>query len=86
VFLCRWWVATQGPCDGSNLTISNSFLRIAEESVQKLRQVLRYLVSFVDEGTCEDMELDELTYEELEYIDQYMLGRMVDFQKQVITY
>ena len=82
----RWWVATQGSPDGSNILISNTFLRSAEENVQKLRQILRFLVGFVNEPTIDELEIEDVIYDELEYMDQYMLTLVMDFQKQVTIY
>lgn len=58
-------------------------MRSAEESVQKLRAVLRFIVSFVNENVIENLDIDEVTYEELLYTDQYMLSQLYDFQKSV---
>lgn len=62
-----------------------SLLRSAEENIQKIRQVLRYLVSFVNEFANDELDIDEVTYDELEYMDQYMLVLLHKFQKEVIN-
>ena len=85
VRMYRWWVGTQGSADGDNINLSTSFLRSSEESVQKLRSILRFLVSFVQEDAIEALDIDEMVYEELMYTDQYMLGLLNEFQKSVIS-
>jgi len=81
--LYRWWVATQGSADDCNIPISNTFLHSADESVQKVRNVLRFVVGFCNEGALSDMSLDTMSYDELMYTDQYMLLKLKQFQRQV---
>jgi len=63
--------------------MSLTFLRSAEENIQKLRQVLRFLVSYVNEAANDELDIDEVTYDELEYMDQYMLVLLKKFQTEV---
>lgn len=79
----RWWVAQQGSADGSNCTISSSFLKAADDGVQKLRNVLKFLVSFANENALNELNVNNISYDELMYSDQYMLKALKDFQRQV---
>lgn len=79
----RWWVATQGSADGSNISVSPGLLRASDESVQKLRNVLKFLISYCNEASAADLNLEKISYEELMYTDQYMLSLLRDFRNQV---
>ena len=80
---CRWWAATQGSSDAAKIAISSSLLRASDDSIQKLRNTLRFLVSFCTKVSIEELQIDDVTYDELMYIDQYMLSLLKTFQQQV---
>lgn len=82
----RWWVTAQGGADGTNIAISNSLLRSADDGVQKLRNVLKFLISFCNEEAIAEFEVNNISYDELMYSDQYMLKILKDFQRQVTEY
>jgi isoleucyl-tRNA synthetase len=63
--------------------VSSSLLRSSDENVQKLRNVLKFLISFCNESSAADLDLDNITYDELMYTDQYMLCLLNNFRKQV---
>ena len=56
---------------------------MGDESIQKLRNTLRFLVSFSTEKAVQDLKIDEVTYDELMYLDQYMLLELQEFQNEV---
>jgi isoleucyl-tRNA synthetase len=81
----RWWVATQGSADGCNISVSTPLLRSSDESVQKLRNVIKFLISYCNEASAADLHLDKISYDELMYTDQYMLSLLRNFRNQVNT-
>lgn len=79
----RWWAAAQGSADGSNIAISNNLLRSSDDGLQKLRNVLKFLISFCNEEAIAELDINNISYDELMYSDQYMLNILKDFQRQV---
>ncbi|CAG7719825.1 unnamed protein product [Allacma fusca] len=79
----RWWCATQGCSNSAKISISSSLLQSSDESVQKLRNTLRFLVSFCTQDYIDKLQIDDVSYDELMYIDQYMLSLLKKFQERV---
>lgn len=79
-------MAAQGSADGGNISASSALLRSADESVQKLRNVIKFLISYCNEAAAADLNLDNISYDELMYTDQYMLALLRDFRNQVRVY
>ena len=78
-----WWCATQGSSDASKIAISPGLLQLSDASIQKLRITLRFLVSYCTKESLNDLNIDDVSYDELMYIDQYMLSLLRTFRQQV---
>ncbi|CAL8103992.1 unnamed protein product [Orchesella dallaii] len=79
----RWWVAAQGSADGSNIPVNAVLLRASDDGVQKLRNVIRFLISYCNEEAVTELDVNNISYDELMHTDQYMLKLLRDFQIQV---
>ncbi|ODN06322.1 Isoleucine--tRNA ligase, mitochondrial [Orchesella cincta] len=82
----RWWVAAQGSADGSNVAVNQTLLRASDDGVQKLRNVIRFLISYCNEEAITELDVKNISYDELMHTDQYMLKLLRDFQLQVTDY
>lgn len=79
-------MATQGSADGGNIAVSSPLLRAADDNVQKLRNVIKFLLSYCNEAASAELNLDNISYDELMHTDQYMLKLLRDFQLQVTAH
>lgn len=78
----RWWVASHGT-QHMAITVSDKLLQQAAESLSKIRLTLRYLNGVINTRGEQNKTIGDV--KGLKYLNQYLLSKIVDFDKEVST-
>ncbi|KAL6259758.1 hypothetical protein P5V15_009672 [Pogonomyrmex californicus] len=73
----RWWVASHA-CQHSQIPVTTTLLRESQETIQKLRLILRFLL-----GALYSYSEEIIVEPEYLYLDKYMLHALHQYNKEI---